>query len=65
MITPIAGIYRDFMPRLPIIRAPGSPQIAMMGRPTLEQLLAPSPREQKIAMETQRLPSPSALSMLI
>lgn len=65
MATPIAGMYKDYMPKLPLVRGLRSPQIAMLSRPTLEQLLSPSPKEQRLAMESQRLPSPAALSMFL
>ena len=65
MSKEIAGLYKDYLPRLPIIRAPGVPLITTMSKPSLEQLLELSAREKRIEMEKQRLPSPAALSMFM
>lgn len=61
----IAGLYKDYMDRLPVPTGPRLAGIREVGRPSLEQMLQPLPQRQKVLAQINQLPSPAALGLLM
>lgn len=60
----LAGAYRPLLKKVPVPTGPKVAGISSAAKPTLQQLLAPTERAQRIRSELNTLPSPKAIGLL-